>query len=379
MQEQIIDLKLIKPPLSSGQFSLGVSIKTKSGIIQWDASPIGTTTSHLDPSLVDFPEAHKQFEILKKRIKGHSVLNQIEIDDIIVQTLGIVNSGLYGANLGISLSCAVARAGANYKQKPLFVYLADLYGTSPKVPMIMCNLLGGGRHHSNKMQTTELMVISAIKSKLPFEQILAIWHNLQQRLNERDEPNIVGLEGCIVPTNLTDEKAIAMLLAEIKQVCSSEMTIGLDMAGIKSYPYHFVEDMIEQNPEIQYVEDPYPINNKKDYVHLLKRFPSKLIAGDDITVGKKEVISEHLANGVVNTIVFKINHVGTITRLVDSLRTSQSYGAVTVCSQRSQETARNTLAHLAIAFAFDYIKNGAPVRERVANYSTLSAINSFLK
>jgi enolase len=374
----ISDAKLLHVPLSTGDLTIGVAVKIQGGIIEWDASPLGTTTGKYDPILLEPGEAEQIFADLRKFLVGKSILEQRRIDEGILNVLGETDTGIKGANLGIAASCAAARAASAYTQKPLFLYLSEIYGTSAKVPRFMCNMLGGGGHHKNRMNITELMIMSKLGKMVPIEKFLEFRIALHKYLLKTDDSTEVGMEGCLVPQKLSDREAISILIELLKtNSLNDSVVLGIDFAALQSED-HYIEGLLNTFPEIFYVEDPFPIHEKEKYAQLIKRFPGQIIAGDDITAGNRKKIKDAISDKIINAVVMKLNHAGTITRISECVETTSKEGAITICSQRSRETAKDTLSHIALAFGFDYLKNGSPVRERIANYSNIVALSPFI-
>ncbi|MCP5106637.1 MAG: hypothetical protein GY950_24850 [bacterium] len=375
----ISDAGLLHLPLSTGDMTVGVIIKTQAGIIEWDASPLGTTTGKYDPLLLNPNQAEQVFKNLRKFLIGRPVLGQKEIDDGILNVLGENRSGIKGANLGIAASYAAARAAAVYSRKPLYLYLSEIYRTSPKVPLFMCNMLGGGGHHKNRMNITELMILpkpAKPGQKIPIEKFLQFRAALQKYLRDTGESVTIGMEGCFVPQTLTDRDALSLLVELLeKNSLSDSLRLGIDFAALPSGE-RYIENLLDTFPEIAYMEDPFPVDREEKYTMLLKKFPRRFVAGDDFTAGNKKKMETALRNKMINTVVIKPNHAGTVTRIAACFETALKEGAITVCSQRSRETAKDTLSHIALAFGADYLKNGSPVRERIANYANLAALST---
>lgn len=375
--QQIEDIRIIPTLLSTGKYTIGVLTKLQCGIVEWDASPVGTTISENDPSIIDFPDVPKIFDCVQKSFYGQSALDQIAIDNHIIQVLGEDNKGILETNLAIAISCSIARAAAAYKRLPLFLHFADIYNTTPRIPGIMCNMIGGGGHHRNKMKITELMIMMSSFIEADIKHTLKIWNCLYD-LFYKQYSVAVGLEGCLVVDNLRDEEAIEILIKIANEaVQTNNIRIGLDLAGI--IDGELLNSLIVKYNEIIYLEDPYQFNQLVKFQKLLKRYSSKYIAGDDLLTGQLQDIEILLKENTINAGVIKLNRIGTITRFFKAIQIMRNYRALVVCSQRSQETARDTLSHIAIASGADYLKNGSPVRERIANYSNLIALNQVIK
>ncbi len=375
----ISDVKLLKVPLSIGDMTIGVAIKTQAGIIEWDASPIGTTTGEYDPISFKSNKAEQIFTNLRRFLIGKSILNQEKIDEGIVNILGETDTGIKGANLSIATSCAIARAASVYKQKPLYLYISEIYNTSPKIPLFMYNVLGGGGHHKNRMSITELMIMPKKDKKISIEKIIKLRTELFKHIRKIDKTIKIGIEGCLVTQKLSDREAIATLIELLKKTHLDEsIELGIDFAARQSKD-QYIEDLLNTFPEILYIEDPFPIHEEEKYAQIIKKFPHKFIAGDDITVGNRKMIKNAINKKIINAVVIKLNHAGTITRISKSVEIASKKGVMKVCSQRSRETAKDTLSHIALAFGFNYLKNGSPIRERIVNYSNIIALSSFFK
>jgi enolase len=366
----IKDLKLVHVPLSTGAPTLGVMTELGCGIAEWDASPLGTTVASSDPVNLDAASAETAFVRLKAGLIGTSVLNQPEIDETITEAMGQDAHGVHGVNLAIATSCSVARAAAAYQHVPLFQYLSTIFGREPKMPGIMCNVLGGGGHHANSMKITELMVTMRNLTPQAVNSVIFVRRNLGEILEQDGRRIEVGLEGSLVTPDLPDFEAIGKLVEVLRNTGMDQyMRLGLDMAGVDAID--LVRDLVETFEEIDYVEDPFPINQTHLFRQLLSENPKLYVAGDDLIAGRLETMEWLLDAKYVNSIVIKLNHLGTITRVFHAAETAQARASQVVLSQRSQETGKDTLSHIAVAAGADYIKAGSPVRERISNYSNL--------
>ena len=373
-RERIKDLQLVHVPLSTGELTVGVVVRLDGGIEAWDASPIGTTTSPNDPQNLSPEHAREPFVQLRRALLGRPATDQEGADRTIETVLSQDIRGIIGVNLAVATSLAVCRAASARFGLPLCRYVASYLGRTDHKPTgIMSNVLGGGGHHSNALRTTELMVISSEPPGRSVGLILDVRRRLAAALQRRGYDFSVGLEGSLVVAALDDHAALGALqnvLGE-ERLSGDHLGIGLDLAGRAESK--FVDDLLSNFTQIEYVEDPYSVTEASRYRDLLHRLPELLVAGDDLIAGRVEYLGELLKRSYVNAVVIKLNHFGTLSRIAAAADLARDHNATIVMSQRSQETARDTLAHLALALGADYLKAGSPVRERISNYSSLIA------
>jgi len=329
---------------------------------------------------------------------GIDVREQTIIDNIMLEIDGTKNKSKLGANaiLGVSLACAYA--AANYSGLPLYRYIG---GTNAKLlPVPMMNILNGGAHADNNLDIQEFMLVPA--GAKTFKQALRwgaeVFHNLKKILVSKGLTASVGDEGGFAPNLKSNAEAIELIIEAIKAAgykAGKEIFIGLDCAAseyYKSGKYVFEGKKITSKQMIDYYEKiikKYPIiliedgldeNDWKGWKELTKRLGSKvMLIGDDIYVTNTERLSKGIKEECSNSILIKLNQIGSLTETLDCIQMAQKAGWTTVVSHRSGETEDTTIADLSVACNTGFIKTGSLCRsERIAKYNQLLRIEEEL-
>ena len=346
--------------------------------------------------------------IIASKIKGMQVLNQTEIDDLLIKIDGTKNKSKLGANaiLGVSLACAYA--AANYSRLPLYKYIGGVSGFTLPVPMM--NILNGGKHADNTVDIQEFMIVPAGFSK--FSEALRcgveIFHTLKKVLKEKGYNTSVGDEGGFAPLLKSNNEAIEVILTAIEKAnykpgkevylaidtAASEMIIEKKNKGA-SLKYEFYkshqpskssdemvkmyEKMVKDYPIIS-IEDGLSENDWEGWKNLTDAIGSGIqIVGDDIFVTNPEILQEGINKGIANSILIKLNQIGTLTETLQTINLAKTNKYTTVISHRSGETEDYTIADLAVAINAGQIKTGSVSRtDRVAKYNELLRIEEQL-
>ncbi len=339
--------------------------------------------------------------IISKEIVGMDVFSQIEIDKKLIEIDGTENKSKLGANSMLGVSLAVARAAANRLELPLYNYIG---GTNAKtLPVPMMNILNGGAHADNNVDIQEFMImpVGASSFKEAVRMCAEIFHNLKFVLKERGYNTSVGDEGGFAPNLTSNEEALQVIVEAINKSGykpGEDVFIALDAAATEMYKedgkYHLEGEGVVKNSNemVDYYEEivnRYPIISIEDGLDeedwdgwklMTERLGKKVqIVGDDLFVTNTKRLKKGLELGVSNSILIKLNQIGTLTETLDAIEMAKRAGYTAVISHRSGETEDVTIADLVVAVNAGQIKTGAPSRtDRVAKYNQLIRIEEYL-
>ncbi|WP_017416739.1 phosphopyruvate hydratase [Clostridium tunisiense] len=338
--------------------------------------------------------------IIAEELIGMNVLDQVAIDKTMIELDGTDNKGKLGANamLGVSLACA--RAAASYLGLGLYQYIG---GVNAKVlPVPMMNILNGGKHADNNVDLQEFMVMPCGASS--FSEALRmsaeVYHALKGILKSKGLATAVGDEGGFAPDLASNEDAIKVIMEAIEKAgykAGEEIFIALDPASSEFFEdgkYNLAGEGRVLTPEEManyYVElcDKYPIISIEDgmaeedwegWKHITEKLGNKIqLVGDDLFVTNTKRLEMGIDRGVANSILIKLNQIGTLTETINAIEMAARAGYTAVVSHRSGETEDTTVADLVVAMNAGQIKTGAPARsERVAKYNQLLRIEEEL-
>jgi enolase len=335
---------------------------------------------------------------------GARAAEQRALDETMIALDGTPNKQRLGANAILGVSLAVAKAAARDSDQPLYRYLAELYGTGePRLmPVPMMNVLNGGAHADNSVDFQEFMVVPA--GAPSFSECLRVgvevFHALKERLASRGLATAVGDEGGFAPDLESNEAALAALVEGIEAAGydpGTDVFIALDPAASEvfqdgSYVLRHEDRTLTPEELAAYWQDAasrYPILSIEDGMDeedwegwrlLTERLGGQVqLVGDDLFVTNPERLRRGIEAGVANSILVKVNQIGTLTETFEAIRVAQEAGYTAVISHRSGETEDTTIADLAVATAAGQIKTGAPSRsDRVAKYNRLLRIEEEL-
>ncbi len=339
-------------------------------------------------------------EIIAPELVGLNVLDQVAIDQIMIELDGTPNKGKLGANaiLGVSLACA--HAAANYLGMPLYRYIGGVSATNLPVPMM--NILNGGAHADNNVDIQEFMVmpVGAESFREALRMGAEVFHSLKAVLKDRGLNTAVGDEGGFAPNLGSNEEAIQAIIEAIERAGykpGEDAFIALDVAAtelFKDGKYHlagegkvfdtdemvaYYKDLAAKYPIIS-IEDPLSEDEWEGWHKLTERLGGKVqLVGDDLFVTNTKRLSRGIEMGVANSILIKVNQIGTLTETLDAIEMAKRAGYTSVISHRSGETEDTTIADIAVATNAGQIKTGAPSRtDRVAKYNQLLRIEEEL-
>ena len=346
-------------------------------------------------------------DIIAGAVIGMNVLDQRAIDSLMIDLDGTPNKGKLGANaiLGVSLACA--KAAAEALGMPLYNYIGGVNACTLPVPMM--NILNGGKHADNSVNVQEFMImpIGAPNFKEALRWCAEVFHSLRAVLKSKGYSTGVGDEGGFAPNLKNDEEALMYVVEAIKAAGykpGEDFAIAIDAAATEMYDeakkigkegcyYFWKTDKLYTREEMvafwEEMASKYPIISLEDGVSeedweawdmLTKRLGSKIqLVGDDLFVTNTQRLAKGINLGVANSILIKVNQIGTLTETLDAIQMANRAGYTAVTSHRSGETEDTTIADIAVATNSGQIKTGAPSRtDRVAKYNQLLRIEEEL-
>ena len=340
-------------------------------------------------------------EIIAPEVVGMNALDQSSIDKKMIELDGTPNKAKLGANAILGVSLAVARAAADALGLSLYQYIG---GVNAKVlPVPMMNILNGGKHADNSVNIQEFMVmpVGATSFKEALRMCAEVFHNLKKVLKDKGYSTAVGDEGGFAPDLKTDEEALQVIVEAIQKAGykpGEEFKIAIDAAATEMYQedgtYLFWKSGIRKTKEemVDFWEEwtkKYPIISLEDglaeedwetWKVLNERIGDKVqLVGDDLFVTNTERLSRGIKEKSANSILIKVNQIGTLTETLDAIQMANRAGYTAVVSHRSGETEDSTIADIAVALNAGQIKTGAPSRsDRVAKYNQLLRIEEEL-
>jgi enolase len=328
--------------------------------------------------------------------RGRDSADQEGLDRAMIDLDGSPNKGRLGANAILGVSLAVAKAAAAEADVPLYRYVGGEEASTLPVPMM--NVINGGVHASNSIDLQEFMVVPVGADS--FSEGLRIgvevYHSLKKVLGARGLSTLVGDEGGFAPDLDTSEDAIELILEAAERAGHRDrVAISLDPATSEvfddgTYRFEgreksstempgFWAELVDRYPIVS-IEDGAAEDDWESWIALTQRIGDRVqLVGDDVFVTNPERLQEGIDRGVGNSILVKVNQIGTLTETIEAVRLAQRNGYTAVMSHRSGETEDATIAHLAVALGTGQIKTGAPARsDRVAKYNELLRIEEQL-
>ena len=338
---------------------------------------------------------------IAEAIIGMNALDQVEIDRTMIELDGTPNKTKFGANAILGTSLAVAKAAAEALQMPLYSYIGGVNAKTLPVPMM--NILNGGAHASNNVDIQEFMImpVGAPSFSEALRWCTEVFHNLKSVLNGMGMTTAVGDEGGFAPNLKKDEDAIKVILEAVEKAGfkpGEDFMIAIDAASSEwyqedgTYLLPKAKKKMTKQQLVNYwknLTSKYPIISLEDGVAeedweawalLTKAIGDKVqLVGDDLFVTNVERLSKGIDLGVGNSILIKVNQIGSLTETLDAIQMANRAGYTAVVSHRSGETEDTTIADIAVALNAGQIKTGAPSRtDRVAKYNQLLRIEEEL-
>lgn len=341
-------------------------------------------------------------EIIAPELAGISVLEQIHIDDLLIDLDGTENKSKLGANAILGVSLAVARAAAQSLRLPLYRYIGGTNACTLPVPMM--NILNGGRHADNTVDMQEFMVMptGAESFSESLRMGVEVFHSLKNVLKKRGLNTAVGDEGGFAPNLKSNEEAIEVVLEAIEKAGyrpGEDIFIALDPASSEmfrdgSYVFwksdpdrkrsseemvRYWTEWVDKYPIIS-IEDAMAENDWEGWKMLTDAVGDRVqLVGDDLFVTNTERLRRGIEEGTANSILIKVNQIGTLTETLDAIELAHKHGYTAVVSHRSGETEDSTIADLAVATNAGQIKTGSASRsDRTAKYNQLLRIEEQL-
>ncbi|WLD92888.1 phosphopyruvate hydratase [Alkalihalobacillus sp. AL-G] len=339
-------------------------------------------------------------EIIAPELVYFDALDQVAIDKTLIEMDGTENKGKLGANAILGISMAVAHAAADHLGMSLYNYLGGFNAKTLPTPMM--NILNGGEHADNNVDIQEFMVmpVGAESFREALRVGAEIFHTLKKVLKEKGLNTAVGDEGGFAPDLSSNEEAITTILEAIEKAGykpGEQVKLALDVASSELYKdgkYHLAgegvtktseemvawyEELTSKYPIIS-IEDGLDENDWDGWEKLTAAIGERVqLVGDDLFVTNTEKLSEGIQRGVGNSILIKVNQIGTLTETFDAIEMAKRAGYTAVISHRSGETEDSTIADIAVATNAGQIKTGAPSRtDRVAKYNQLLRIEDEL-
>jgi len=408
----IKDIKAREILDSRGNPTVEVDVILDNGIIGRAAVPSGASTGSRealelrdnDKSRYNGKGVLKAVKNINEKIKpallNMNPLLQTEIDNKMIELDGTENKSKLGANAILGVSIATAKASALALGLPLYKYIG---GTNAKiVPVPMLNILNGGKHADNNVDFQEYMIAPAglPSFKEAIRAAAEIYHSLKSILKSKNLVTAVGDEGGFAPDLKSNEEPLELILQSIEKAGykpGKEIFICLDPAASEFYEngkYILKAENKKLSPDemVQYYKklvDSFPIISIEDgmaeqdwdgWKILTDTLGKKIqLVGDDIFVTNSKILAEGIKKGIANSILIKLNQIGTLTETLDTIELAKKNGYTSVVSHRSGETEDNTIADLTVAVNIGMIKTGAPARsERLAKYNQLIRIEEEL-
>jgi len=397
---------------SRGNPTVAVSVATSFGFVEEAMVPSGASTgAHEAVELRDGDKSRYNGkgvlkavatvnDVLGPALEGQDATAQREIDQRLIEFDGTANKSKTGANAILGISLAAARAAAASLSLPLFRYLGGPAASTLPVPMM--NVINGGKHAEGALQFQECMIVPVGASSL-HEAVrygAEVFHALGKLLHEQNQPTTVGDEGGYAPRLDTLDQAMDLLAQAIERAgykAGADIAIALDSAATEFYQdgkyfpltkdrafsandmVAFYRDLIAKYPVIS-IEDGLSEDDWDGWAKLTAEIGSRCqLVGDDLFVTNTERLARGIREGVANSILIKVNQIGTLTETLDAVEMAHKAGYTSVISHRSGETEDTTISDIAVATAAGQIKTGSLSRsDRIAKYNRLMAIEEEL-
>lgn len=340
-------------------------------------------------------------DIISPALIGENVLNQKRIDQMLCELDGTRNKGVLGANSTLAVSMAAARAAAQYSDLPLYRYIGGINAVELPVPML--NILNGGAHADNSIDIQEFMIIPI---KAPsFSEALRmsaeIFHTLKLILKREGHNTSVGDEGGFAPNLKSNEEALQVIIKAIEEsgfLPGDQIFIALDSAATEFFEngkyifkkssgqilnsaqmVDFYQELVQKYPILS-IEDGLAEDDWDGWEILTRQLGSQIqLVGDDLFVTNTERLQRGMDRKITNSILIKLNQIGTVTETIETVKLAQKNNYTTIISHRSGETEETFIADLAVGLSTGQIKTGSVSRsERIAKYNRLLRIEEEL-
>ncbi len=397
---------------SRGNPTVEVDVVLRDGIIGRAAVPSGASTGAFEAVELRDGDATRYMGkgvlkavenvnlLISPEVEGLNPFDQPGLDRLLIELDGTINKGKLGANAILGVSLGTAKAAAESLGLPLYQYLGGV--NAKELPVPMMNILNGGSHADNNVDIQEFMImpIGASSFAEALRMGTEVYHSLKAVLKEKKLATAVGDEGGFAPNLKSNEDALLCIVDAIQRagyIPGEQVALALDVAATELYEngtYNLVREGLKKTSDemIDYYEgliERYPIVSIEDgldeddwegWRKLTERLGDRVqLIGDDLFVTNPERLSRGIKEKCANSILIKLNQIGTLTETLDAIEMAKRAGYTAVVSHRSGETEDVTLAHVAVAVNAGMIKTGAPARtERVAKYNELLRIEEEL-
>ena len=412
---QIADIHARQILDSRGNPTVEVDVYTDNGIVGRAAVPSGASTGvHEAVELRDgdkntylgkgvLKAVENVNTVLAEELEGYYVINQVEIDKRMIELDGTPNKSSLGANAILGVSLAVAHAAAQETGQYLFRYVGGVNAKTLPIPMM--NILNGGSHADNSIDFQEFMImpVGASNFSQAVQMGAEVFHNLKSVLKKLGHSTNVGDEGGFAPNLKSNEEAVKVILEAIDKagyIPGEDVYLALDPASSEYYlpeenMYHLKWSTGDKLTPAQMVDywngwvEKYPIISIEDgmaeddwdgWKLMTERMGKNIqLVGDDLFVTNTKRLSKGIKMGVTNSILIKVNQIGTLTETIEAVNMATMNGFTSVMSHRSGETEDVTIADLAVALNTGQIKTGSASRsDRIAKYNQLMRIEEIL-
>ena len=412
MMPFIIDVYAREVLDSRGNPTVEVEVVTESGAFGSSLVPSGASTGEYEA--VELRDGDKSRylgkgvekavrhvnELIAPELVGFDIRDQVAIDKQLIELDGTENKGKLGANAILGVSMAVAHAAADYLDLPLYQYLGGFNATTLPTPMM--NILNGGEHADNNVDIQEFMImpVSAPTFKEALRQGTEVFHALKKVLQDKGYNTAVGDEGGFAPDLKSNEEALETIVEAIEKAgykVGTDFKLAMDVAASELYQdgkyelkgegvtrtseemVAWYEELCEKYPIVS-IEDGLDENDWDGFRLLTEKLGKKVqLVGDDLFVTSTKKLKQGIDQGVGNSILIKVNQIGTLTETFEAIEMAKRASYTAVISHRSGETEDVTIADIAVATNAGQIKTGAPSRtDRVAKYNQLLRIEDYL-
>jgi enolase len=395
---------------SRGNPTVEVDVELETGVLGRASVPSGASTGQKEA--VELRDREKRYNGKGVRkavrnvngkiasvLKGFQSNDQALIDKIMIELDGTGNKSRLGANAILGVSLAVAKASAIESDMPFYRYIGGAGAREMPVPMM--NILNGGSHADNNLDIQEFMIMPVGASNFHEALMMGaeVFHSLRSILVSKGLNVAVGDEGGFAPSLHSNEEAIVLIIKSIRKAGyrpGKDFLLALDVASSEFYNsrrYRFEGESLSSKKMIDYYESlvaKYPIlisiedglseNDWKGWEIMTERLGRSIqLVGDDIFVTNTEILSKGIEKGVANSVLIKLNQIGTLTETLEAIDTAKRAGYTAIVSHRSGETEDTSIADLAVAMNTGQIKTGSMSRtDRIAKYNRLLRIEEEL-
>ena len=411
----IVDIRAREILDSRGNPTVEADVRLKSGVLGRAAVPSGASTGQYEAVELRDGDADRYLgkgvtnavnnvnDIIKPEIVGMDALRQVDIDLRMIELDGSLNKGNLGANAILGVSLAVARAAAAALNLPLYRYIGGV--NAKEMPLPMMNVLNGGQHADNNVDLQEFMIMPAGGDSFSesLQMGAEVFHNLKSVLRKKGYSTAVGDEGGFAPNLRSNEEALQLLMEGIEAAGykpGDDVLIALDPAASEFYSegdgiyvleaekkpkkdsgdmVKFYSRLVEKYPIIS-IEDGLAQNDWEGWKMLTDELGSKTqLVGDDLFVTNTQRLQRGIEEGICNSILIKVNQIGTLTETLDAIEMAKRAGYTAVVSHRSGETEDSTIAHIVVGTNAGQIKTGSMSRsDRICKYNELLRIEEDL-